>query len=611
MKKNTILLFFLFMASFCIAQEEKVLFSSDGGFYENSFQLSLYCFYANHHIRYTTDGNTPTAQSTLYDAPLLLNEQLYSDADIYTIQISPEDLIYIPDSVRHAIVIRAAVFDENDSCISQTTTNTYLIHSLGMDNHNMAVVSICADSLLLFDYETGIFVPGIHFDPDSPDHSGNYYQKGRAWERQVNVEFYESSDNSGINQICGLRTHGNRSRRYPSKGMKIYAREEYGKKRFEHDFFGDTCISSFKHLVLKPFASFWPFSGIQDYFCNITAVRLGLDAPLCRPVLVYLNGEYWGVYFIQEKTDERFLEDHHDIDLNNCNIISSWKGEVDYGNNVSFRQMMNWFDQANLTNNNTYEQAGSLIDIPNFIDYYVFETFVGNWDWPGNNMRCWQESDGLWRWIFFDGDATLMGDIDVFNNAAVYTPPSTWLEYPEAKLLFGKLLKNTQFRNAFQERAQELCSGLFLYENTYPLFHDMLETLHPTINDQKHRFGYPPSEAYWINGNDVINEFLEHRVENYLSAMTQFMNLLDIEEPRHEEPLCCFPNPTEGTLWVQIPSDCASATEMYVYDITGAIVQREPIHELSKERPSPIRLNLKSGLYLVRIENHIQRIIVQ
>ena len=234
MKKTIILFLALSMANCCLAQAERVLFSSGGGFYENSFQLSLYCFYADHHIRYTTNGNAPTAESTLYDAPLTLDEHLYSNTDIYTIQISPEDLIYIPDSVRHAIVIRAAVFDENDSCISPTFTNTYLIQSLGFEGTGLPVVSICADSLALFDYETGIFVPGVHFDPENPQLSGNYYQKGIDWERTVNVEFYEPTDNSGVNQICGLRTHGNRSRRYPSKGMKIYAREEYGKKRFVH-----------------------------------------------------------------------------------------------------------------------------------------------------------------------------------------------------------------------------------------------------------------------------------------------------------------------------------------------------------------------------------------
>ena len=131
MKKSLLLAVILCVTSLVHAQGDQVLFSSSGGIYEASFQLSLRCVYPNHHIRYTTNGCLPTASSTLYEAPMMLDERLYSTSDIYTIQISPDDLVFIPDSVRHAIVIRAAVFDENENCISPTATNTYWIQSLG------------------------------------------------------------------------------------------------------------------------------------------------------------------------------------------------------------------------------------------------------------------------------------------------------------------------------------------------------------------------------------------------------------------------------------------------------------------------------------------------
>ena len=60
---------------------------------------------------------------------------------------------------------------------------------------------------------------------------------------------------------------------------------------------------------------------------------------------------------------------------------------MEHGNGLSFRQMINWFKQADLTDDATYEEACHLIDIDNFIDYNVLETFIGNWDWPGNNIK--------------------------------------------------------------------------------------------------------------------------------------------------------------------------------------------------------------------------------
>ena len=44
------------------AQNDTVLFSAQGGFYEDVFQLELYNYYPQNHIRYTTNGNRPTAQ---------------------------------------------------------------------------------------------------------------------------------------------------------------------------------------------------------------------------------------------------------------------------------------------------------------------------------------------------------------------------------------------------------------------------------------------------------------------------------------------------------------------------------------------------------------------
>ena len=611
MRKTCLILYLILMPFVLMSQTASLEFSHSGGFYESSFDLTLTCESGNH-IRYTTNGTAPTSSSALYTEPLTMNADLYSKSDIYTIQISPDNLVYVPDSVSHCIVIRAAVFDANEICVSETKTNTYFINSLGCETSGMAVVSVCADSLDLFDYETGIFVPGVNWDSINPDHTGNYYQHGDEWERLVNVEFYEPSDNSGINQKCGLRTHGNRSRRYPSKGMKIYAREEYGKKRFEHAFFENNPMNSFKHLVLKPFASFWPYSGAQDYFCNKLAIQVGLPTSDSRPVIVYLNGEYWGVYFLQEKMDERFLEDHYGVIIDNCNIIGDWRGNVDHGTNVSFRYMMNWFEESNLADDEVYRHACELIDINNFIDYYVFQTFVGNWDWPGNNMRCWQEGNGPWRWIFFDGDATIFPhDFNVFENAAIYNAPPTWIEYPEAKLVFRKLLDNTQFKNAFIARIHELCDGPFQYEHTFPIFNGIIETLRPEIEEQRHRFGYPTSMDTWINGNATINAFLTDRVEKYYEEMDAFP-LLGIDEFAFADGhFICFPNPAKDEVRILLFATSQENVELNIYDITGRLVHNETMCADFGETVLSIKPNLPSGIYFIKIGNSTQKIIIQ
>jgi hypothetical protein len=223
---------FLLVPLFGTSQSaEKACFSVPGGFYEESPVLELSPFYQQHHIRFTTDGNRPTAQSRRYVEPLLLDGSLFSDADIYTINLTPDSVPFIPDSVRHCIVIRAAVYDENDSCISEVATNSYFIHSLGCDTHGLPVVSLCSDASGLFDEEQGILVPGLTFDPQNPFTTGNYYQTGLDWEREVNFEYYENGEGT-VNQLAGLRVQGLKSRRFQQKALKLFAREEYGQKTF-------------------------------------------------------------------------------------------------------------------------------------------------------------------------------------------------------------------------------------------------------------------------------------------------------------------------------------------------------------------------------------------
>ena len=119
------------------AQNDTVLFSARGGFYDDVFSLELFNNHPQNHIRYTINGNRPTAQSPLYEEALVLDERCYSKSDIYTIEDCLETEFFLPDSVRHCIVIRAAVFDENDSCLSQVVTNSYFIHTLGCDTHGL------------------------------------------------------------------------------------------------------------------------------------------------------------------------------------------------------------------------------------------------------------------------------------------------------------------------------------------------------------------------------------------------------------------------------------------------------------------------------------------
>ena len=399
-------------------QEVRVVFSAPGGFYDESFLLTLSSTQSGS-IRFTTNGDTPTAFSTLYMEPLLLDASLYSNADVYRIKNTVGNLFFVPESIPHCITLRAAVFDEAGECLGPVTTQSYFIRALGCDTHGLPVLSIAADSVDLFGYERGVFVPGVNFDPADSLATGNYYMKGREWERIINMEFYEL-DNSGINQRCGLRTHGAKSRRYQQKGMRVYAREEYGKKRFKHAFFESSSLASFKHLNLRPFrCSHWWQTGGQEYLSQRVAANMDVDGLNVRQTVVFINGEYWGIYTLEESPDERYLEDHYDVDLDEVNIIKYW-GVTDYGDGTDWSRFRSWMETADSSRPEDSAYAFSRMDVPSFMDYYLLEVYGANLDWPQNNVLQWQAANGEpYRMMFYDGDGCFTHwSFQAMNHAA-------------------------------------------------------------------------------------------------------------------------------------------------------------------------------------------------
>lgn len=586
---------------------EQACFSVSGGFYDTSPTLEIFPFYQQHHIRYTTNGNRPTAQSPLYTGPLLLNESLYSASDIYKIQISTDDFFFVPDSVRHCIVIRAAVFDQNDNCISDVATNSYFIRSLGCDTHGLPVVSLCADSLDLFDDQHGILVPGVTYDPLSPQNTGNYYQTGLEWERLANVEYYDQSPEA-INQFAGLRTQGLKSRRFEQKALKLYAREEYGQKRFKHRFFETIPNDSFKRLVLKPFYASFSEIGVTDYLTNRIASSLNLETLASSPVVLFLNGEYWGIYFIHEKPDEHYLEDHLGVDSEQVTILSGWDPIVDCGNPQNYLELFDWMSEADLSDPQAYAYAASKIDIDNFIDYYIFELFWENTDWPNNNMRCWQNDNGKWRWIFFDGDACMCWMSYNAFDFAIYEGDETWPSSTKASLFFRKLFVNKDFKQQFNARFMELINTAFNYANTEPLFEEIKARVADEIPFQSERFGKPSDMESWNADLERSEWFLKERGERILTVLENFMNWPLLDQPMK---FTVYPNPISDEIHLFVDSDRYGYEQIAIYDLLGKQVYSQwsvitqGINELS------IQLDLAAGIYVLRIGGQAAKLVKQ
>lgn len=601
MKHRWSILFFLWCCLGLRAQDP-VSFSVPGGCYEHAFLLELSFPVEGCLIHYTLNGNTPRSTDAVYDGPIQLSEALCSNSEIFRIPLSPKKDDYYPKQVQKSILIRAAAFDAEGNPVSRVTTQSYFIKELGCDSHGLPVVSLCADSIDLFGFETGILVPGIHFDPENPKYSGNYNQTGLDWERCCNVECYRGCA-CVFNQQAGLRTHGNNARRLNQKGLKLYARKEYGKKRFQHDLFDQTELREFKRLVLKPWCCSWTNSGVEDFICSQMATTLNLEWCASCPVVMYLNGEYWGIYYLLERPDEHYLEDHFDVDSEDCNIVNNWTGTIDCGSNDNFMALKAWLQDADLSDATEYAQLCSLVDVDCFIDYMVLETFIKNRDWPSNNMRCWQEGNGRWRWIFFDGDAALKdGGSNIFD-VAIYTGEEIYPSSQKATLLFRKLLENQGFIERFSSRYRFLMHHDLAYTNTYPSWLKIQQALEREIPSQSQRFGTPVFSWQWSFTMSKIRSFLEDRPSEAYAELMRFLS-----DRTALSSLSCYPNPSQGDFKATFDAETSGLVNIRIYNLSGQCVYTQTVTVDKGPNTIPVKLDLTAGVYVIQINRLCEKI---
>ena len=565
------------------------------GVYKNTFNVSINAS-EGYTVHYTFNGNIPTANDAVYNGPIALSDDCFSHSNIFHIQNCPDVNWYDCDDVDHIIVLRAALFDNNGVRQSQTATSVYVINRLLDRKIELPIVSLCIDSTDLFDFDSGIFIPGRFYDNNNVYHSGNYCQKGREWERLADFKYIENNDVK-ISQTCGIRIHGNRTRSYVQKGFTLYAREEYGKKNFKHNFFGDNNISKFKRLVLRPWMASWTGAGIEDWTCQQMASTLLCDHLATRPVVLFLNGEYWGIYFLEEKPDEHYVEDHYGYDDESVNILADWGREVENGSANEWNALYAWLENADLSREDDYNYFATQVDIDALLDYMLLQVFITNVDWPANNVRQWSFGGSPWRWFFFDGDAALVNwreNQEILNYLTCDDPAQTYPSAPYATLLFRRLLANENFRKYSIDR---------FYKNIYyrigdihinPLVDDMGDLLSNEVKYQSQRFGSPVSVSKWKYNIKEIKKYIASRSKTMIEDYAKHIGL----DPNNIETFI-FPNPSHGTTTLHYKTDCGGVIDISIYSSHGSIVWRQTI-DLNTGTNSITLPSLPQGIYYLR-----------
>lgn len=522
------------------AEQEKAsgpVFSHPGGFYMQPFELQLSTQEPNSRIYYTLDSSVPVPGSENafeYSGGILIKDRTEEPNDLSMVSNISNDMfqgwIEPEGQLFKGTVIRAIAVNQQ-GIVSDVVTQSYFIDPNGIQRYKLPVISVVTDRDNFLDNQIGIYV------------NGNYEMRGEEWERPVHVEFYEQDGTLAISQNAGIRIHGGYSRRYAQKSFRLYAREEYDEKNwFEHNIFPDLknkvtgeSLEKFKRLVLRMAGNDSQYTMFRDGLMQDLVSHFNVDTQAFRASVLFLNGEFWGIYNVRERYDDRYFQTHYDLDRERIALLSisgtmTEDISVDEGTEEDaqdYRNIVNYIGQNNIKDDSTYQYINTKIDLDSYIDYLITHIYFANTDWPANNQVLWKYNtdngqynpnapkgqDGRWRWAIKDTDfgfgLAYGGQVnhDTLAYASAegrgFGAPPEWSVF-----LFKTLLENDDFRNKFINRFADHINTAFAPERVNEMIDKKSGDIAHIIDEHNRRWNKIED---WDKEIEILRDFANRR----------------------------------------------------------------------------------------------------
>ncbi len=478
------------------------------GFYTGSQSISIADLDPTAIIRYTTDGSNPTTSSALYTTPI---------------------------SVTNTTIIKAAAWSSSGPLVPKSfiEPNTYFINV----SYTLPVVSFGS-----LDLDTLI------------DQGFSMHQV-----QDASMEYFNANKNFKFQQVGSANKHGNDSWAYSQRGFDYVMADEQGyDNQIDYKLFPNvTQRKKFGRIILKAAASDnYPGNGLPSCHLRDAFVQsfsqwrhFDLDCRSWTPCILFLNGQYWGVYEIREKVDDNdYTNYYYNQNTNDLDFLQYWGGLITaYGSDTSWTNTYNFAMTNSLTNNGAFNYVMSKVDASSAIDNMVYNTFIVDSDWIDWNTMWWRGRNTAgkklkWRYALWDEDNTynlgqnFTGWPTTNSTANPCDLNLTWgsLTNPPVPeeghvALFNAMMQNNIFKTQFINRyADMLNHDLNCDTILYYLQSRMLNVLTPEMPGQINRWGGTMTQ--WQNNVDTMIAFIKRRC-TYMDS--SIINCYSVTGPFH------------------------------------------------------------------------------
>ncbi len=429
-------------------------------------------------IYYTLDGSEPTTSSKVYSSPL---------------------------TIKKTTVLRI-MSKEAGKLSSDVNNYSYILDT----SHKTSVMSLIIDSKKLNKV------------------NNNTSLNSKVQERGY-VDYFDK-EGEGFSINVGLKLFGGSTRSYKKKSYEIKFKKKYGDAKLKYKVFKNVDSSVFDSLVLR--------TGSQDEFQyndqrtvikDVVATSLmgkytDVDVQDYVPIVLYINGKYWGIYFIREKVDETFVSNHYNVKATKTDTsILRIDGEVKSGTDKKYNSMISFINSNSLSNSKNYEKIKEQIDIQSFSDFWIGEIYTANYDIL--NTRYFSNplvDNGKWKYIFYDIDSGFFRTTqNTFNE---YTNPSGMGSWNFSTVLLRNMMKSSEFKSTFLERLSYNLNNTWAYKNVEKRIDEVIDEIgKDEFKKNAERWGN--SYSHWEKSIKSMKTFAKNRNSYVVKYAKTYFNL--------------------------------------------------------------------------------------
>jgi hypothetical protein len=532
-------------------------FSHDRGFYDAPFEVQITTGTPGAIIRYTTDGSTPTTTyGQIYNpaSPITISTTTCLRTMAYksgwkSTNVDTQTYIFLDDVINQAtnLFTGSQVTPSGYPSSWGSVTGDYqmdpdVVGQNGRDRFNGLYARTIIDDLKS--------APTISLVMDKDDWFGSrgiyINQSQDGTERVCSIEYLDPNTEDEFQLNCAMAMQGGVSGGGTSlnrwKSFKLSMRPRFktqtddrkatgGQPKLNFKLFADSPVDRHNTVVLDAVLNHsWlhPSSGqtgtalyIQDQYVADLHNAMGGHSPHGSYAHIYINGLYWGMYYIHERPDHAWAaemfggdEDEYDsIKHNSGNVINNGIGGSATANYNSMLSAANAVqsDPGSLTKYLTLTQK---LDVDNFITYLLANWFCGNHDWPHKNWYATHRNspDGRWRFHSWDAEHTVEGGNDVGES------PSD---------IHDKLDGNDEYRIRFADHVHRYFfnNGPLSYPASAQLFQKRIDQMYQPIVGESARWGdnrrsTPYTREDWLRtANGKVNSFFPGRSNSVLNSL--------------------------------------------------------------------------------------------